>query len=594
MLSGLLAAPAWAQDGGEGVETAEVEEGPKARKAKRRADKPAPNVSATFSNDFELRYWQIPDRLEGFEDQPVLDYIEAVNRFTSNVRTGPFSAFLQVDQVHLFMNTYLLDDVRYLDRPLMQPGTTSYLVPGAYDPGTNTLQGWDLASANAFINLEKIRLSYQRGDLSLSFGDVYAAFGRGAALNLNRNVDIDIDTSIQGVKMLWRPGLWDIQMVAGQLNRQQVFQDNPNIGIFDDRRHSMGGVRIERYGLGPANVGAHGVLWNFTTEEGLEAAFDNLDTAPDVAVVGGNVELLGLGPTDWYVEANGYLFPTDDTFGGEPATPGYGLYASGAAYAGIATFLLEFKRYYQTQRVNGLLAPELYQAAIAPTLEYERAITEDSAATLGSNDLWGTRLRVDFTAIPGALVPYTSLAVYRDEEQGPLHFNRSPEWVFHPMAGVEYTQGAWSVLANAGYRHDRRDDEADGADQQLHGDVLARLPIAKGFSFDLSVGLEWYQWGNNPVQQTDYVEMESSFALQYKNWLTLIWYTDYSTNPLIDSTGNLSDAVYGAGEIQIKPTSTVTIRAFYGAYKSGIRCSGGQCRVLPGFQGGRVAVTATF
>jgi NADH-quinone oxidoreductase subunit L len=38
----------------------------------------------------------------------------------------------------------------------------------------------------------------------------------------------------------------------------------------------------------------------------------------------------------------------------------------------------------------------------------------------------------------------------------------------------------------------------------------------------------------------------------------------------------------------------LTIKAFYGAYKSGIRCSGGQCRVLPGFEGARVSLVASF
>ena len=124
--------------------------------------------------------------------------------------------------------------------------------------------------------------------------------------------------------------------------------------------------------------------------------------------------------------------------------------------------------------------------------------------------------------------------------------------------------------------------------------MLAKLPVAKGWAFDLSIGAEWYRWGNNPIQQTDYVEMETAFALQYKGIVTLIWYTDYSDNPLIDSTGNLTDTVYGAGEIQVKPLPNLTLRAFFGAYKSGIRCSGGQCRVLPGFEGGRISLTTTF
>jgi len=52
--------------------------------------------------------------------------------------------------------------------------------------------------------------------------------------------------------------------------------------------------------------------------------------------------------------------------------------------------------------------------------------------------------------------------------------------------------------------------------------------------------------------------------------------------------------VYGAGEVQYKPNSALTLSAFAGAYKAGIRCSGGQCRALPGFDGARFTLSGTF
>ena len=69
-------------------------------------------VSSTFTNDFELRYWVIPDRLAGHEDRDVLNYFEQVNRFTAYVDTqGGWQAFVQVDQVMLTANAYKLDGV---------------------------------------------------------------------------------------------------------------------------------------------------------------------------------------------------------------------------------------------------------------------------------------------------------------------------------------------------------------------------------------------------------------------------------------------------------------------------------------------------
>ena len=62
----------------------------------------------------------------------------------------------------------------------------------------------------------------------------------------------------------------------------------------------------------------------------------------------------------------------------------------------------------------------------------------------------------------------------------------------------------------------------------------------------------------------------------------------------MNTTGNLSEATYGGLELQVKPTPALTAKAFYGAQKAGIRCSGGQCRLLPGFEGARFSLVGTF
>jgi hypothetical protein len=111
-----------------------------------------------------------------------------------------------------------------------------------------------------------------------------------------------------------------------------------------------------------------------------------------------------------------------------------------------------------------------------------------------------------------------------------------------------------------------------------------------------------YQWGVNPQQQTDFTDFSNTLALKVgAPWAFLI-YTDYSDNPLIQSTGNLEgtlfgdagEFLYGAAEVQWMPNSSTTLKAFYGAYRAGIRCAGGQCRQLPGFEGAKMSLTTTF
>ena len=561
-------------------------EAPKAAKKK---------LSVMVSDDLEIRYWRVPQRLPGFEGSRVLDYGEQVNRFTARIGGGAWSFYGQLDQVALFANSYFLDDVRQPERELLSPGMWSPLVGGRYDPATHGFNGFRAFSRNVYVNLEKVRLNWRKGQHDLSIGDEYVAFGRGIALNLNRNVDIDVDTSLQGMRWIWQPGAWDVTAVYGQLNRQQVFQDNPNLDLYGDLRHTVGGVRVERFGLGPANIGAHGVVYSFVEETGIAPGFERMGEAPDVVIGGATAELLGIGPTDWYVEADGFAFPTPVAFGASEPRPGYALYTSGTYYGNRTTWQLEAKRYYQSQRMNVPLTPELYQVAIGPTLEYERAVTEDSAAALASNDIWGGRLRMDWTAIPTVLVPYVSMAVFRDLDRSPLHFNQVPETIFHPLIGVEWTKDDASVIANAGQRIDLRDDPSThGMDTQLHADVLARIPTGHEWFFDVSFNGEYFTWGNNTIQQTNYVEIETAYTLQKGSIFAFTWYLDVTTNPIISSVGNLADAWYGAGEVQVKPLPALTLKAFFGAYKAGIRCSGGQCRVLPGFEGFRVSATGQF
>jgi hypothetical protein len=533
-------------------------------------------VGVSFTDDFEIRYRILDQRLPLFPDRAVFNYVEQVNRFTAQFNYKDWSGYAQVDEVALFANRFILDDTLTWERTLLQPDVPN-VMPG-----------------DSYATVEKIWVKRDSEKVSVTLGDVYAAFGLGGALNLNRNVDVDVDTSIQGFKTQFRPTpSTELTAVAGQLNRQQVWQDNPNISLGGDMRHAMGGLRFDAFGIGPADVGVHGVAYDYVDEVGLSAGFKELGTTPDVIVGGLTTNLYGVGGVDWAAEANVFTFPTDVAFGGDETELGYAVYGAGSFYLGRTTWQLEGKRYLNAERLNAPVAGELYEVAVMPTLEYERSITEDSSATLNSNDVYGSRLRLDVSATD-SVIPFASVGVFRDLETGGLHFNSVPETVVHPIAGAEVFLEHWTVLLNAGYRMDARDGTDAGSDRQLHADIDFKYPLPGHFHGDIAVGIERYQWGVNPLQQSDYLEMETAVALQYGSDVALMGYVDFSDNPLVDSTGNFSEDVYGAVEVQVKPAEAWTLKAFYGAYKAGIRCSGGQCRLLPGYEGARMSVVGNF
>lgn len=535
-------------------------------------------VSVTVTDDFELRYWVSPDRLPGFEDRAVFNYFEQVNRLNLSVGSGSWTFLAQVDEVVLTANRYVLDGEQYWERDLLSPEVYWPFGPSWY------------------VNPEKLGARYAGDEVTVKLGDYYAAFGTGLGLNLNRNVDIDIDTSIQGAHMLLRKGAWDFTVLVGQANKQQVAMDNPNLGITGDRRHTIAGVRLERFGLGPANLGVHASMFDFVGDTGLGPGFSELGTAPDVVITGATAELLGVAGIDWTLEGDLFSFPTRVAWGGNDPSPGYALYGSGVWYLGATTWQLEGKRYLNAERANTPVASEAYEVVVGPTLEYERAITEDSAAAVNSNDIWGGRLRVDWTAVPGEAIPYLSVAVFRDLDLAGVHFNDRPETVLHPLLGIEVFAEDFTLLLNAGYRHDARDGGGftGDADRQVHGDVDFKVPLIGHLHLDVAGAWEWFRWGDNSLQQSDYTEIESALSLLYGGDVAITLFTDYTDNPLVDTKGNFSDDLYGAVELQYKPTTALTLKAFGGAYKAGIRCSGGQCRLLPGFEGVKVSAVGTF
>ena len=113
----------------------------------------------------------------------------------------------------------------------------------------------------------------------------------------------------------------------------------------------------------------------------------------------------------------------------------------------------------------------------------------------------------------------------------------------------------------------------------------------------MDIDAKKFEWGVNEQQQEDFLEMANALAWHHGEKWIFVFYQDWTDNPLVQSEGNLTfigENVYGALEAQYKPSGNITYKAFYGAYKAGIRCSGGQCRSLPGFEGARVSVSGVF
>lgn len=549
---------------------------------------PLAGATLQFTDDFELRYHMVDRKLPGFEERRIHDYVEQVNRLNALLSQRwdnghGLTLGVQLDEVALFSNRYILDDVLYHSWDLLDPSVQS---------------PWE----DALLQVEKLSGTYTWQGGEVSVGDTYASFGRGIALNIKKNTDIDIDTSVRGARGVFRLGAQDVTLVTGLSNRQQISQDQPNLGIFKDVPHMVSGVRLDRYGLGPADLGLHGVVYRFGRAADAEQdPFVRYSEPLDAFVTGASIELYGLAGIDWALEGDlfGYLSPEMLALSGQEAEEfttelGHAVYLSGSAYPGNAVILVEAKHTQDTERINTFVTADGWEVAAGPTLEYERVITEDSSAAVNSNDIYGGRVRVDYSVMGGKLIPYVSALGLRDGDQGVLHFNESPETIGHGLAGFSLSGTSVTAALNAGLRADVRDDSAEGMDRMVHVDGDVSIPVGPHDHIEVALGVKQFAWGENVQQQEDFLEMENALVWQRGEKLMFTIYQDWSDNPLVTSTGNLAEDLYGAGEVTWKPGPNASLRAFYGAYKAGIRCSGGQCRSLPGFEGARLSFTGTF
>ena len=549
---------------------------------------PLANASVQITVDTEFRYHNSGlenpgERIQNgpFELIPgmaVHDYFEQVGRFNLQVSKNDLSIGLQLDEVALFSNRYVLDGVEQASVPLYDPQVQS-----PFD--------------DSYFLIEKMFLSNRWDAVELTVGDTYGSFGRGLALNIVKNTDIDVDTSIRGAKGIFRMGDFDVTAITGITNQQQISQDNPNVAISPNVSHMVSGLRGEWYG--PVTLGAHAVVYKFARPADLPVAIpaQRYGSDLDASVLGATFEVNGLAGLDIYGEYAHYDYRAEEMTDGKDKLPGWAAYGSVAAYPGSFIILLEGKASKDTERITTFTTPEGWEPASIPTLEYERVITEDGSAAVNSNDIMGARIRVDYAAIPGTLTPFIAATYLMDKDTTGLHFNDSPEDIVHPMAGVEWQKNHWAVQLNTGYRVDKRRDAAEGSDRMAHLDATIHMPLFGEEALEIDLDAKRFEWGVNEQQQEDFTEMANALAWHRGEKWIFVLYQDWTDNPLIQSEGNLGfigDNFYGALEAQYKPSGNLTWKLFYGAYKAGIRCSGGQCKSLPGFEGARVSLSGVF
>jgi hypothetical protein len=565
---------------------------------------------------------------------PPFQFHEFVSRTRAEFKINRFTVGAQMDWVALTPNC---SQEAFRDR-----FEESFPDTGCVSP--NPLLGtgdWGVLAQDHFLfQMEKMWLSYRGKNAQFEVGDFYAAFGRGLVLNMLRKPEIDIDNSIRGARFDVLTKRFDMTLLGGITNPQEVSMELRNLQVSKTDFRALAGARFLFRPAKGFEIGAHGVGYD-------------LEAADKSGSVGGLVAANGLadGALDLFMEGDAFLYGD----GGEDvesalAGAGYGLYGTLTAFAGPVTLLVEGKRYKNafgyvgdegfpiTRMIQpGPVVPLQYN--LPPTLEHELSVTPDVNKAIQSLDITGWRAQADLWL----LMSDTTLTVaFGNSFEAQPHpgFSEQREITIHPSFELRQPirlsdNAELSLVGDVGYRHDfpwrfgpndvpDRIAARDGWQDEflsnvglLHYRADVGLTVGKHSWELVSTYRRQHRslpseicWQRNGAEHCDkddgWIAMENSLSYTLMGKYTVAVNVDFTDDVRVQSLaargarGNLfydrefRSSAYIGGTVILKPASWIEVNVFGGSQKAGIVCTGGACRTVPAFTGLKGRVTLNF
>jgi peroxiredoxin len=433
--------------------------------------------------------------------------------------------------------------------------------------------------------VEKASITYTGRALELTAGDAYVSFGRGMALSLRKVDELGIDTTLRGLKALYRGDRLEGSVVAGYANINNV--DEATGQGRDDPYDLIGGAQGQLRIAGRHLVGLYGSAIAFRDSLGLAVTDAYRDRAAQVGATFDAPRLFSSAADSvgLYLEAMVQAVSTDPA----PDDPiAAGVYGTASWTRGPATILLEGKAYGALTPLNPRLPNPFEDVAYhsPPTVERVLQPLENP-----QRDIAGGRVRADWRFAPGVLA-YASYGAFRDwlGYADPRTVGAIEDGTIHdPYAGVELRWNrdrSWTTF-EGGYRA----VVMDGAGA-IRGDGHLKVDLEHALNRCYSLTLH----GQHQERLKDVSPIlserfrEGSIDAGVRAWARLAASAgyDYTTEP----TQPKRDYFHGNVAWDLTPSSS--LRLFVGAARGGLRCVSGVCRVFPPFEGVKLTLTLRY
>lgn len=494
--------------------------------------------------------------------------------------------------------------------------------------------------SNRYINWmypAKFFFGYDAGDLEATLGDDYAEYGHGIVLSVRKRDELQSDDTIRGAHASAKAKLGDtrirLKAVGGSLNPLRIDEGTGRyLGV--DSSVTPGFLKLTEAGM------PHAIGTDFAPRGANCATTATCTYAPDRVVGGqlaldfGHVELDtngsvlfrqapltpdtvrsastitsisesaklttadGKGSLD--VEGAGQKLSRSDGLNDLPM--GYALYLSGSYDLAPVVVLVEARHYRRLfpllANVSVANAPEFSQVAwnAPPTTEAPYIDTEfGNFATC----VTGGRARADY-ALARGISAFGWLGYWQTfgEIQSNDRCETSRDFrndVYDLASGFELrSRDAHSrATLTIGARFDDAAEPFDtplGKTRVYYREIYARYdvihPIGGPFALELQ---GWNRRRHETLgpQLTPWWEGENLVGLDWGAAWAFAFGTEYNTDVKPPTT-------YFNGGARFRPTPDSSIGLFVGQRRGALRCVGGVCRVVPGFEGVRLDASVRF
>jgi len=512
------------------------------------------------------------------------------------------------------------------------------LTPPAYFRLKEQQTGEELS--NRYINWiypAKIFVSYTTPEVEATVGDVYAEFGHGLVLSVRKHDELRSDDTVRGLRASAKAKLGSTRVkltaVGGGLNPLRIDEGSGRyLGV--DSSVTPGFLKVTEAGMpraiatdfaprgtncaqtptctyAPDRVLAAQLELDFghvALDTQVSALFRQAALSPDSVRSASTITTFSESATlttsdgrgSLSLEGAGQKLARSDEL--EELPLGYALYASGSYDLSPVVLLVEARHYRRLfplyANVNVANAREFSQVAwnAPPTTEAPYVDTEfGNFATCVS----GGRARADYGLARG-ITAFGWLGYWQSFSE--IQPNDRCDTGSRFRSDVSDLASGFDLRTRDSHSRAtvtvgaRFDDAAEplvtslGPTRVYYREVYARYDAVAALSGPWALELQgWNRRRHETIgpQLTPWYEGENAAGLDYGAAWAFIFGTEYNTDVAPPTT-------YFNGSVRYKPTSDSSIGLFVGQRRSALRCVGGVCRVVPGFEGVRLDASVRF